>query len=635
MIVEGHSADSPAADLFATPGGGAPARTRASETPRPPLALRAAPESGSAGAAKPVTTPAQNWVLTPFQDSLLIIAAPLLVLGAALVMFRVLGPLEATAYIILAHVVMTVAHHLPTFIRIYGDVELFKRFKRSFILAPTLSLTFSFAVLGYLNYKGYPLEYFFYIYIMLALWDPWHFLRQHYGFMRIYDRQNAAPGRFAARMDLWLCLTWFAYILLASGDWIPGVLEDLQRHAQIGALLAIPAGALPRLTEAMYDVAIAMSVAYLLYLGWCWRRGYFISGAKLALFAITFGVMYVAYTPNSWILSAAPGWTFKVGFAVLGIVHMTQYLAIVWRYNRSLTKREDRARAGVFRSFHARGTWLTAVVYVAVCLAYGSTITTVHEGRWVMSVLLAVGFTSTLMHYYFDGFIWKVRHQQNREHLFWVGAGGSSGDVGSKTGVTGSVSGVSWWNAGRPTASAVVLMRQLLLFGVPAAVLTIGAASVWSRDTVSYVDHMYNAFALDRDGLNTDAQREARLAFAAMEQQLPVARKLAELQPTAAREAALAYLVFNHARYAHLVVPLLDGKEPAAENRARQLAGVEEAIALLEQALNRGGPLSHAGREQLTVEEARRTLAGWRAAVQQIQNRQALTRSSQAGGRST
>ncbi len=314
-------------NLFATPAGGAPTRDRASETrARPLLALRGL---GSTAVAT------QNWVLTPFQDSLFIIVAPLLVLGVALALFGVFGAAEATAYILLAHVVMTVAHHLPTFIRIYGDVELFRRFRRSFILAPTLSLAFAAGVLGYINHRDYPLEYFFYIYIMLALWDPWHFLRQHYGFMRIYDRQNAAPKRLAARMDLWLCLTWFAYILLASGDWLPGVLEDLQRHAHIDVLLAIPLGFLPRVADLMRDLAVAMTVAYAGYVIWCWRRGYFISGAKLALFAITFGVMYVAYTPNSMILSAAPEWTFKVGFAVLGIVHMTQYLAIVWRYNRS------------------------------------------------------------------------------------------------------------------------------------------------------------------------------------------------------------------------------------------------------------------------------------------------------------
>jgi hypothetical protein len=463
--------------------------------------------------------------------------------------------------------------------------------------------------------QEHPLEYFFYIHIMLALWDPWHFLRQHYGFMRIYDRQNAAPARLSARMDLWLCLTWFAFILLASGDWLPGVLEDLERHAHFGVLLAIPIGFLPHVTGLMYDLAIAMTVVYAGYVGWCWRRGYFISGAKLALFTITFAVMYVAYTPNAWILGIAPEWTFKVGFAVLGIVHMTQYLAIVWRYNRSLATRPGRARAGVFRSFHARGTWLTAAVYVAVCLAYGSTITTVHEGRWLMSALLAIGFTSTLMHYYFDGFIWKVRHSENRENLSLERE---------------STPAVSWWGAKSATSRAHVFLRQLLFFGVPAAVLTVGAASIWSRDTISYIDHMYNAYALDRDGRPGDAGHEARLAFEAMQRQLPVARKLAEVQPTAARDAALAYLIFNHASYEQLVIPSLTGERSSAERQTLFFEGVEQAIFVMERALTRSGPLHHQGREQLSADEARRTLAGWQATARQLQ-----TQRLQAEGRAT
>ena len=55
--------------------------------------------------------------------------------------------------------------------------------------------------------------------------------------------------------------------------------------------------------------------------------------------------------------------------------------------------------------------------YVLVCLAYGELVTTEQPNRWLMSALLAIGFTSTLLHYYFDGFIWKLRHEQNRENL--------------------------------------------------------------------------------------------------------------------------------------------------------------------------------------------------------------------------
>src|SRR5678816_3218231 len=123
----------------------------------------------------------QNWILSPLQDGLLVVAAPLLVLAAAVALFAVLGTAEATAYIVLLHVVLTVAHHLPTFIRVYGDVDLFRRFKWTFILAPVVPLAFVTAVLGYLNAHDYPVQNVLFLWILLALWDPWHFLRQHYG----------------------------------------------------------------------------------------------------------------------------------------------------------------------------------------------------------------------------------------------------------------------------------------------------------------------------------------------------------------------------------------------------------------------------------------------------------------------
>jgi hypothetical protein len=162
----------------------------------------------------------QNWILDPLQDAIFVIVAPVLVLLAAIGLFKLLGGVAATSLIIVAHIVITVAHHLPTFIRIYGDVDLFQRFKWNFVLAPVVPLLFSAGVLGYINYMQYPVEYFLYLYLMLALWDPWHFLRQHYGFMRIYDRPNAAPRRIAANMDLALSIVWFVFIMLASGAWL-------------------------------------------------------------------------------------------------------------------------------------------------------------------------------------------------------------------------------------------------------------------------------------------------------------------------------------------------------------------------------------------------------------------------------
>jgi hypothetical protein len=383
--------------------------------------------------------------------------------------------------------------------------------------------------------------------------------------------------------------------MLASGAWLAGMLQDLYVTARIPAIMTIAPDAIARVTLVMRDIALLVTAAYIGYLAWCWRRGYFISIAKLALIAITFGVMYLMYAPNAWMRELAPEWTFKVGFAALGIVHMTQYLAIVWRYNRRLGQMPGRSRAGVFTRLHARGGWLIALGYVLVCLAYGEIITTVHDNRLLMSVLLAVGFTSTLMHYYFDGFIWKLRQRPNREGLALVTEHDAVGAV-PKAALT----------------ARHVLGRQLLYFGVPMLVLSVGAISQWGESARGYVQHMYAAYQANQNGDSEQALRNAQLAFTAMERDLPMAQRLTRLDPTASREADLAFLVYNHSYYANVVLPALVG-QPERRDRHRQHVG--EAIELLERALGAGGPLGHPGRENLSREDARRTLASWQRQI--------------------
>ncbi|MFL6577961.1 MAG: hypothetical protein ACJ8MR_15165 [Povalibacter sp.] len=547
----------------------------------------------------------QNWILSPLQDSLLVVATPVLVMALALIMFRTLGSAAATSLIIVAHIVFTVAHHLPTFIRIYGDVELFRQHRWHFIMAPVVPLLFSAVVLGYINHHAFPVENFLYLYIMLVLWDPWHFLRQHYGFVRIYDRPNEAPKQLAARMDLWLCATWFIYILFGSSAWLAGILADLNQTVRIPLLLYVPADLGAIVTRVARDLAILMTLAYSMYLVWCRLTGYFISLAKLALLVATFGAMYFAYVPNDWMQMMAPGWTFKVGFAVIGMVHMTQYLAIVWRYNRTLAARSGLARDGWFHRLFRRGGWAVGIGYVLLCLTYGELITTEQSSRGVMSVLLALGFTSTLLHYYFDGFIWKVRQRPNRENLAMEAASEKPKPPPLPV-------------PARPHSARTMLARQMLYFGVPMLVLSIGAFMAWQAPVTSSVEHMYRAQSLSQQGLMPEAIAEAHAAQAAMSRELPVVRKLTQMDPSAAREAELAFLIYNESYYANVVLPSASGTRIGSAQRAAYRDAASKAVELLERAMVTGAPLAHPSRPKFETEDAARALSGWRRVAQSI-----------------
>jgi hypothetical protein len=301
-------------------------------------------------------------------------------------------------------------------------------------------------------------------------------------------------------------------------------------------------------------------------------------------------------------LEIAPLWTFKVGFAAVGIVHMTQYLAIVWRYNRGLAKRAGRARSGWFQTVHARGGWLVGGAYVLICLAYGDIVTTERDSRWSMSILLAIGFTSTLLHYYFDGFIWKIRHDQNREGLEL----GISGEGGS-----------SWWTAAKTLAPGSALLRQVAYFGIPMAVLTIGAISVWNESEPTSIDSMQRAQALSQQGNVSGAVREAKRAFEAMHRELPIATRRAEIDPSSSHQAELAFLIYNHSYYTNVVLPSLAGHEVGSDAMAAHRRHAGSAADTLERAIRRGGTLAHPGREHITSNDADRLVSTWRRIAQQ------------------
>lgn len=552
----------------------------------------------------PSPRPAQNWILDPVRDALFIIGTPLATLALAIATFAILGPERSPAWILTVFIVFNTAHHLPTFIRIYGDVDLFRRFRWSFVLGPLIPFTFALGVTSYINLRGYPIETFFYLIIILSLWDPWHFLMQHYGFVRIYDRPNAAPRPLAARMDFLFCATWFAWIMLATGDWLPGILRDLYAGSHVPLIFATTGAVLAWLERIARWATLAMTLVYAGYLVWCGRRGYFVSWAKLALCLVTFGVMFLTYTPNAWIERVAPGWTFQVGFAVLGMVHVTQYLAIVWRYNRSLARRDDRSRAGFFRSLHGRGGLLVGAGYVVLCLVYGKVLTTrLEHARWLMALVLSAGFTSTLMHYYFDGFIWKVRHAQNREALE------TPGNAAPASAPTAPA--LSWWTAVREISARAILLRQVVYFGLPMAALTLGAWMMWREPLIDPRPHVQRANELYRRREFPAALREAELGIAAMDRLLPLEQKIADLQPTAAHRAELALLRYQRSFFRELLVPLLRRTPSTAEQVARHRGEIEAAMRLLTLAAEQGGSLAHRGQETLTADDAFAVVGHW------------------------
>lgn len=548
----------------------------------------------------------QNWVIDRLSDGLFIIAAPLI----SWVWVVSFASWFGAGIVLAIFAAFNVAHHLPTFIRIYGDQDLLRRFRWSLLLGPVLPFSLAMGVVSYVVLSGYHMTNAVYLMLILILWDPWHFLRQHYGFMRIYDRNNRVRREVSARMDLMICSTWFVYIMVATLDWLPDLLYDAYRLHGFPILFLFDDGVYDVVLRLSLVVASAGTVAYLGYLIWCRANDYFVSSAKVMLLIITFGVMYLTFVPNPLVAELIPGWNFALGFAVLGMVHVTQYMAVVWKYNRGLSGREGAARPGIFQNFFGRGGWNRASAFVIGCLLYGCFLSfpppklfsmqSISDGghpggRWFTGVIFALGFTSALMHYYYDGLIWKIRHKENQEYL------------GGVLPAESKAAAHSWWEGRSRLTARGAFFRQFLRFVPPILLLS---ATFWilQGDSIRNkpIGHAVAAPSLTA----------AKVAISAMEEQLEVESTMIRIRPRSRHhtyQADLLYMIGVARMW--VAAQLGTTSDLLREEKRRSLA---EAIASMERALELGPPYGHLEDPEMSRKDIEERLFEWHLELQEI-----------------
>ena len=333
-----------------------------------------------------------TWILDPWRDFVLIVGAPFIILPAlwlAQIRFR-----PEQIYLFVASF-GAVGHHLPGMMRAYGDRILFERFKYRFVLTPLLvggtCLVFAVRQLNAMVLVAY-------------VWGVWHGLMQTYGFLRIYDSKLGSTSRLTTRLDNVMCLTWFGAAVLVSPTRMAKILTDYYRSG--GAIIppAIVAG-LTNVWLAATGVATIGFVANLVYARF---RGNRQSPAKLILMATSIAFWWYSNVAVSNML---------VGIALFEIFHDVQYLTIVWIFN--LNRVDRNPTVGRFTRFLFRRSWGLAGLYVGLVGAYGSLnlVPAWLSSQTVSRSLMGLLTASALLHFYYDGFIWKVREPSTRESL--------------------------------------------------------------------------------------------------------------------------------------------------------------------------------------------------------------------------
>lgn len=331
----------------------------------------------------------RRWIYSSWFDSIFITLTPLLVTPVVLFLYSNSVGIEAETISLIVTAFFATGHHLPGMLRAYGDRELFERFKWRFLLAPPL------VFLAY-----FPLyTYHFHLYrLIILIWATWHALMQLYGFMRIYDAKVGSVSPMTANWDWAICLVGFITPQFLRTELISEALNHW--YAEGGPLL--PPSLVQNLRTASLVTSIVIFIGYCVHLAIQFHRGPKPSAQKLTMLVSGIGMWWFAMLwVDNIILSTA----------LFDICHDVQYLAIVWFFN--CRRVNTNSSLGAFMSFVFRRGMV--LLYLGLIVSYGALAfagSMVLDGT-ISRIFYGILFTSTILHYYFDGFIWKVREKAN------------------------------------------------------------------------------------------------------------------------------------------------------------------------------------------------------------------------------
>jgi hypothetical protein len=236
-------------------------------------------------------------------------------------------------------------------------------------------------------------------------WDVYHSAMQTFGIGRIYDMRAGNDLEAGRRLDQLMNLLLYAGPILGGAS-LALHMQSFSNFSEVGSAFftSIPARAEAHSRDLTLAV-FATGLPFTLYYVWSYwrmqRNGYRVSLQKASLYAIVAVVSIGCWGFNS----------FGQAFFVMNFFHATQYFFIVWHTEGTgLTERTGFARL-------PHGRYLVLVIFLVVGLGYGIWTT----GAWPWPALqpsrrglAATLLTISILHFWYDGFIWSVRKGQVR-----------------------------------------------------------------------------------------------------------------------------------------------------------------------------------------------------------------------------
>lgn len=227
--------------------------------------------------------------------------------------------------------------------------------------------------------------------LLAGWWDVYHSSLQTFGIGRIFDRNAGNDPAAGRRLDYWLNL------FLYAGPLLSGVMFA----SHLGDFYGIDAGlwakALifhqPRIRLWVIGAGLLFLVLYFETYASLAEKGYRPPREKVALHLGTAAVSVWAWGFN------------PLGMAlfIMNFFHAWQYFALVWRYERENIGAVLRVPRG------PRGKTLAFAGLVGCGFLYGTIFGMLGE---LNEKALAVTLVVSLMHFWYDGFVWSVRKNQ-------------------------------------------------------------------------------------------------------------------------------------------------------------------------------------------------------------------------------
>lgn len=280
------------------------------------------------------------------------------------------------------------AHLVAVFFRSHGNAEIRGLYPIRFFVVPAI-LYLAIVVSPWIAVASS---------VVATFWDVWHSGAQTFGFARIYERNHGTPPHTGRRIDFVLQQVLYAGPILAGATLMDHVssFESFERVESVESALfsAVPAHVEGNARYLTYGVVALGTVVIALYVLTYWRlarRGDWTPPwLKIWLVASTGFVSIYTWGFNSW----------GQAFLIMNLFHGVQYLALVWAM-------EGKRIAKLMRL----GTRprVALAIYLGSCVAYGFGVQMLSAD---ITTLWAITMVVSLMHFWYDAFVWSVRRKQ-------------------------------------------------------------------------------------------------------------------------------------------------------------------------------------------------------------------------------